>query len=383
MNRVKISDFAEVITGGTPSTSVSEYWENGDIPWLQSGACQNCIITTCDTFITKAGLDNSAAKMMKPNSVLIALTGATTGKVGFLTFPACANQSVTGIQPNDHFIPKYLYYYLKGIRQKIIDDSYGGAQKHISQGYVKNIEIPLVSIENQAKIADAFEMVDRIILDRQRQLHAFDDLIKARFVEMFGNPVDTHITRMPLEEYVDSIRYGTSQPPEFSADGEYMFIRATNIKNGRIIDKDMLYISAEEAKKIEKCKLSGGELIIVRSGANTGDTCIITEKYKGQYAGYDIIISLKTDSINPIYLNELINIPEYMRTIVKPLTARSAQPHLSTQQVQSLPVIVSEIERQNEFAEFCKQIDKSKFVVQKALDEAQLLFDSLMQQYFG
>lgn len=135
--KVKLGDVCQIVTGGTPSTSVSEYWENGTIPWLPSGMCQNTIIDRADTFITEAGLKNSAAKMMPVNTVVIALTGATTGKVGILKIEACANQSVTGILPSAEFDYEFLFYYLMYSRTKILEDSYGGAQKHISQGYVK------------------------------------------------------------------------------------------------------------------------------------------------------------------------------------------------------------------------------------------------------
>src|ERR1035437_2746789 len=107
----KIKDFAEVITGGTPSTTVKEYWENGDIPWLNSGELNEDIVVKSDNFITKLGLEKSAARLMPQDSVLIALTGATTGVVGYLTIEACANQSVTGILPSKRHHPKYLYYY--------------------------------------------------------------------------------------------------------------------------------------------------------------------------------------------------------------------------------------------------------------------------------
>ena len=98
--RGKISNFTDVITGGTPSTTKKEYWENGNIPWLNSGELNQEIITTCDNYITEIGLQNSSSKLMPKDTVLIALTGTTTGVVGYLTFEACANQSVTGILPS-------------------------------------------------------------------------------------------------------------------------------------------------------------------------------------------------------------------------------------------------------------------------------------------
>mgnify|MGYP000837204823 CR=1 FL=1 len=107
--RIKIGDLAEVITGGTPSTRKNEYWDNGTIPWLPSGECQDKEINSASKFITEEGMKNSVAKLMPKSTVVIALTGATTGKTGILNIEATANQSVTGIVPNNKFIPKYIF----------------------------------------------------------------------------------------------------------------------------------------------------------------------------------------------------------------------------------------------------------------------------------
>ena len=182
---------------------------------------------------------------------------------------------------------------------------------------------------------------------------------------MFGDPVTNSAGRqqLPFSKFMTGIRYGTSQPPVFSETGEYKFIRATNIKNGRICEKDMLRIDASEAAKIEKCKLEGNEIIIVRSGANTGDTCIVTGDYAGHYAGYDIIISLDLEIANPVFFNELLN-TDYMQMVVKPLTARSAQPHINAQQVSNLPMLVATLAEQEQFAELVEQSDKSKLLIE-------------------
>ena len=191
---------------------------------------------------------------------------------------------------------------------------------------------------------------------------------------MFGDPVTSLKGRkqVPFSEFMTDIKYGTSQPPQFSEDGEYKFIRATNIKKGRITEENMLRISEAEAAKIQKCKLLGNEIIIVRSGANTGDTCVVTTEYAENYAGYDIIITLDLTKANPVYFNELIN-THYMEQIVKPLTARSAQPHLNTKQVQGMPMIVASMDEQNEFAVFVEQVDKSKLMFQKLHQKLNIL----------
>ena len=178
----KIKDFADVVTGGTPSTSNPLYW-NGNIAWLPSGACKDNIIDSADTFITEEGYNNSSTKMMPVDTVLIALTGATTGKTGLLKIEACANQSVTGIIPNNQYDPKYLFYYLQFIREKILSDCYGGAQKHISQGYVKEIEVPLPSMEEQKNISDKIASIINLINIKRNQILKCDQLIKSQFVK--------------------------------------------------------------------------------------------------------------------------------------------------------------------------------------------------------
>ena len=181
-------------------------------------------------------------------------------------------------------------------------------------------------------------------------------------MELFGDPVTNTQGRevRPFKDFMLDIRYGTSQPPTFNELGKFKFIRATNIKAGRITENGMLRISADEAAKIEKCRLNGNEIIIVRSGANTGDTCVVTDEYRDQYAGYDIIVTLNLEIANPVFFNELMN-THYMQAIIKPLTVRAAQPHINSEQVQNLPMLVVPLQEQEQFATFVRQSDKSKF----------------------
>jgi type I restriction enzyme S subunit len=194
---------------------------------------------------------------------------------------------------------------------------------------------------------------------------------------MFGDPVTNPMgwEVKPLSENLNGIRYGTSTPPPYSESG-FAFIRATNIKKGRVVDTDMKFITEEDGQKIEKCRLIGGEIIIVRSGVNTGDTCVVPAKYAGHYAGYDIIIEPDSDCLDAIFLNELIN-TSYMEIVIKPLTARSAQPHLNAEQVKSLPIIQVPIDLQTRFADFVKQADKSKVTALRQTKIASLLYNNI------
>ncbi|MBK9462080.1 MAG: restriction endonuclease subunit S [Sphingobacteriales bacterium] len=115
--------------GGTPSTNILKYWD-GEIPWLPSGKLQNCEIVSADKFITESGLKYSATKLIKPNTVLIALTGATCANIGYLKFEACANQSVIAIEENKGVDSKFLYYALINERLQILLSQTGGTSRY-------------------------------------------------------------------------------------------------------------------------------------------------------------------------------------------------------------------------------------------------------------
>ena len=266
---------------------------------------------------------------------------------------------------NDEYNPEFLAWYLRSPKfQKLMTSEVTGIGGSLTRAQPKRVAeypVPVLPLREQNEIANVLNKAKRIIDNRKQELFMLDELIKARFAELFGDPVadSRGWGQVPLKQMLKSIRYGTSTPPVFAEDG-YCFIRATNIKNGRIVNNDMKHISQYEADRLEKCKLAGGEVLIVRSGVNAGDTCVITDEYIGQYAGYDMILVMK-DEMNPIFLNELIN-TGYMNKVVKPLTRRAAQPHLNSEQVQSFPIIKVPKYLQDEFADFVKQTNKSKLL---------------------
>jgi type I restriction enzyme S subunit len=137
---VKIGDVLDVVLGGTPSTKVAEYW-NGDIPWINSGEINNFRIIKATKYITASGLRNSNTKLMPKGTTVLAITGATLGKVSLLEIDTCANQSVVGIVPNDIFPKEYIYLWIKYKIDEIILNETGGAQPHINQNDVRNTVI--------------------------------------------------------------------------------------------------------------------------------------------------------------------------------------------------------------------------------------------------
>ena len=309
--------------------------------------------------------------VMRKGDVLFGKRRAYQKKVAIAPFDGIFSAHGMVLRPKEDvvdrdFFPLFISsdYFLDAA----IKISVGSLSPTINWRDLKELEFELPDLETQKRLAAVLWAMNETMDSYKALISATDDLVKSQFIDLFGDPVTNSQGRevRPFKTFMKAIRYGTSQPPAFSEDGVYKFIRATNIKAGRITEKDMLKISEEEAAKIEKCRLEGNEIIIVRSGANTGDTCVVTEEYEGQYAGYDIIITLDLGSANPVFFNELIN-THYMQDVVKPLTVRSAQPHINSDQVQNLPMIVVPLPEQEEFAAFVDQSDKSKFAVANAI----------------
>jgi restriction endonuclease S subunit len=128
---------------------------------------------------------------MPPNTVLIALTGATCGLSALSKIEACANQSVTGILPSKNHVPEYLFHYLRTQRQRILDKAWGNAQPHISQAFVKDFRVPLPSLPDQLHIANLLSKAENLIAQRKESIRLLDEFLKSTFLEMFGDPVIT------------------------------------------------------------------------------------------------------------------------------------------------------------------------------------------------
>lgn len=151
-----LGEIANTSSGGTPSRNKKEYWENGNIKWLKSGELNDGYIDFIEENITEEAIENSSAKIFQKGTLLIAMYGATAGKLGILNLDSTTNQAICAFLHKDKnikFLEKFLFYFLFFLRDKIIKDSFGGAQPNINQTYIKNLQIPLPPIKEQEQIA--------------------------------------------------------------------------------------------------------------------------------------------------------------------------------------------------------------------------------------
>ena len=157
---LKISDVADTTSGGTPNRGIPEYY-NGNIPWVKSGELKDGLITSCDEYITEAGLKNSSAKLFPKGTLLVAMYGANIGKTGVLDFDATTNQAICAIFPKIEISKDYLFWYFKQQRIDFIASGKGGAQPNISQTVINNASIVVPEPAVQERIVTFLERIEK------------------------------------------------------------------------------------------------------------------------------------------------------------------------------------------------------------------------------
>ena len=166
----KIKDVAQTYSGGTPTSTNSEYYNGGDIPWINSGELNSPIITSTTNYITEEGLNNSSAKLYPQDTVLVALYGATAGKVSLLSFEACSNQAVCGVIPQNKIMTTYIRYYLSSLYEHFITLSSGSARDNISQDTIKNTILPIPQGKILKEFFDAVAPIISKIIANQKEM---------------------------------------------------------------------------------------------------------------------------------------------------------------------------------------------------------------------
>ncbi len=317
---------------------------------------------------------------IKPGDVLLTIVG-TVGRTAVVTdeMPCFTLQrSVAVLHPKKEVCnSRFLMYALQGKRTYIEKNAKGVAQKGIYLGEVSAIEINIPTISEQDDVVEKLDSVRNIIKLRRQELSTLDDLIKARFVEMFVGK------NYPLMK-IDDLSLGKGEYGAQSASAEYdasrpRYIRITDINDDGTLNDDV--VSSSNINDDVQYKLSYGDFLFARMGATVGKT--YAYKNGNQiYAGYLIRYKLNLERITPEYLFAYTRLKEYWDWVLLNQSG-AAQPGINAKKYGSLQVPVPPLNEQRAFQEFVNQIDKSKVVVQKALDEAQLLFDILMQKYFG
>ena len=282
--------------------------------------------------------------------------------------------------------PEYVYYLL------LAHDWTDGTNKAVmgktlNKATLSKVKVNIHSSEEQAEIVACLNSVTCVISARQRQLEKLDDLVKARFVELFGDP-RINPNKYPvcqLSDYIVFLTSGSRGWAQYCAnDGTEWFITIKNVKDCHIETDNMQPINAPDNAEAKRTRVQEGDLLISIT-ADLGRTGVVTKEIAehGAYINQHLTcIRLKQDVLNPLYVAYFMESPAGKEQF-ESKNQSAVKAGLNFNSINSLRLMVPPLDDQNAFVDFIKQTDKSKVAVQKALDEAQLLFDSLMQKYFG
>ena len=363
--RVKLGDIFEIGSGGTPSKAHPEYY-GGNIPWVKTGDLKNEYLYEAEDFITEEGLNNSSAKIYEENTVLIAMYGATIGATSILKMKACTNQACAAFRKNEQVIPEYLYYFLRSKKEKFAKDGVGGAQPNISAGYLKKIEMELPSLDEQKVIVGILDKISDIGCKRRFELQSLDDLIKARFVELFGDAIhnDKGWETDTVEKLCKEI-YGGGTPskshPEYYEDGDIPWVSSKDMKTDVLTDSQIKINQLGVDNSTAHMVPINSVIMVIRSGI-LKHTLPVAINAVPITVNQDLKVFIPNERVLTRFLSVQFKMHE--KDILSGVRAVTAD-NIEFNSLKQRELIVPPIELQQEYVTFLEQIDKSKFSVIK------------------
>ena len=296
-----------------------------------------------------------------------------------------AKSSVIGTMqyliPKKNVLPEYLFYVVSYMH---LEKYYTGATiPHIYFKDYKNEEFNLDNIEKQLEIIDVLGRCKKVIEARKQELVELDSLTKARFVEMFGDPVSNPYgyDKVALSDLAD-IKigpFGSLLHKEDYIDGGHPLLNPSHIVDGKVSPDDKLTISDEKYEELSAYQLKTGDVVMGRRG-EMGRCAVVPED--GFLCGTGSMLIRTKGEVTADYIQKIISFPSFKKTI-EDMAVGQTMPNLNVPIVSGFQIIKPPMEVQDRYYAFAEQVNKSKVAVQKALDETQILFDSLMQKYFG
>lgn len=376
-----MGNVCQIVSGSTPKTTIPEYWD-GEIKWITPAeiAEDTYIINDSIRKITELGVQKTGL-IAFPKGTVILSSRAPIGKVAIAGCEMYCNQGFKNLICSSKLNNRYLYWFLKGKKDFLNTLGRGATFKEISKQIVSNIEIELPSMDMQEQIADKFDKLQSIITHLRTQLEKLDLLVKARFVEMFGSIHESNnYPYILVKELTTVISGGTPnrEKPLYWNNGTIPWIKTTELKNNIITSSEECI--TQTGLNESSAKLVPPKTILIAmygQGKTRGMTAYLNIEASTNQACACILPSNK---INSLFLWKYFQLSyDKLRNMAK----GGNQPNLNGNIIKNFPVLLPPLNEQEEYVKFVKQVDKSKVAVRKELDKAQILFDSLMQEYFG
>lgn len=393
---VRLGDIATVITKGTTPTSVGFQFQNTGVNFIRIES-----ITEDGTFLPEKfghidSVCNEALKrsQLRNNDILFSIAGAIgrTAIVNESILPANTNQALAIIRiPEGVVNYKFILYALQApsVKEQFSMQKQGVAQLNISLKNVSDFKVPMVSICRQEHIVAVLDSVNHMIALRKQQLAKLDELVKARFVEMFGDPV-SNCKGLPTEAMtkvcaiIDGDR-GKNYPKqeEFYGTGYCLFLNAKNVTATGFSFENCMYISEEKDNALHNGKLERGDVVLTTRGT-LGNLAFYDREVPFENVRINsgmVILRMNREVISEVFFIEQFKLQ--LQTIKGKIASGSAQPQLPISTMNKIQILIAPMELQERFSSFVAQIDKSKLTIQQSLDKLEMLKKALMQKYFG
>ena len=363
---VMMKELGEIITGNTPSKKTEAFWSSEDICFIKPDIIADDginEIVDSNEYISEDA--RKKARVVGKNSIFITCIGSI-GKIGIASDGEYAfNQQINAIIPNNRVQPKYLAYNLLFNKPRLVAIANAPVVPIINKSqfgeFAVNIE---TDIDRQCEIVDVLDKLTQIIQQRNKEISALDELIKARFVEMFGDPIDNSkgYAVHQLSEYITSLTSGSRGWAQYCVDdGDEWFITIKNVKGCHIFTDNMQSVNAPDNAEAKRTKVQEGDLLISIT-ADLGRTGVVTKEIAehGAYINQHLsCIRINRDVLNPLFVAHYMESPAGKEQFaVKNQSAVKAG--LNFNSINSLKLIVPPLVEQNKFIDFIEQVDKSK-----------------------
>lgn len=375
MNYVKLKDVCTINMGQSPSSD--SYNENGHgVPFFQGNADFG------ERYPVTRKWCSAPTKIAAPEDILISVR-APIGAMNYAKEECCIGRGLAALTPNrEKVAPEYIFWLLKGKNEELNCKGTGSTFKAIGRNILEETLVPNISLEKQTECAIILEKTYRVILSRKQQLQKMDELVKARFIELFGDPM-TDISKWStstIGEQFNVTSGGTPATGEkaYWENGTIPWIGSNMCQDTILSGNDGKFITEEGYTHSSAKWFHKGTVLVALVGATIGKTALLRfdTTTNQNIAAIDVNNNVAFSSEFVFYHMQML--------YSKFMEIGSGKFKMANQGfIRQLPLICPPIELQDQFATFIEQTDKSKVAVQKALDEAQLLFDSLMQKYFG
>lgn len=387
---VSISDFCRTGSGGTPSRKKPEFY-NGNIPWVKSGDLREKTVTEATEYISNLGVQKSSAKIVPRGAILVAMYGATVGRMAMLGIDAATNQAVCSIIPDeDKALPKYVYYALLAKVPDFLRDAVGGAQPNISQGKIKDTRIPLPPLEEQKRIATILDKADAIRRKRQQAIQLVDRFLRAMFLDMFGDPVINpngwEVKR--LKELSTKISSGSTPKggSKVYVDKGITFFRSQNIWKNDIRLDDVAFIDEKTHRALRKSSLKHKDILMTKTGRfNTENSSLgraalfLGEDGAANINGHVYLIRLKEKVLHEFVVFVLTS-NEYREHIRNVCVGGIDKRQLNKEHIEEFPIICPPDDLQIEFLKKLRIIQSMRNKAVLGLKESYPLFDCLSKK---